>query len=448
MSLRAYPKYKESGIEWLGQVPQHWEVKRLKDATSYISRGSSPDYADESSIRVLNQACVHVDGIRQENAKFHQEAEVTDWPSRLLKNDLLVNSTGTGTLGRVALFELEGTWVADSHVTIVRTLEDNFLAKFCFYVLSCSFYQGYIYAALVNGSTNQIELSRERLRQTALLLLPLPEQRAIAAFLDRETARLDTLIAKQERLIELSMEKRRALISHAVTRGLDASAPLKDSGVEWLGQVPQHWEVKRVSSCSSSLQTGPFGSQLHSEDYVSDGTPIINPSHLRAGRINPDFECTVDDETKARLTQHCLEAGDVVFARRGELGRCGLVTAAEVGWLCGTGSLRMRPTEVCDPWYLLHLLSTSGVAEWLSLQSVGATMENLNTTILSRLPLLLPPLSEQRAIVKYLDGEAAKIDTLIAKARRSIELMKEHRASLIAAAVTGKIDVRERVGAA
>ena len=232
-------------MEWLGQVPEHWEVKRLKHASHYISRGSSPTYIDESSIKVLNQACIQWEGIDVEKAKY-QEEDVSSGASTLRANDLLINSTGTGTLGRVGLFDLEGIWIADSHVTIIRTIAKIWEPEFAYHTLCSEAYQNYVYSALVNGSTNQIELSKERLRFTPILVPPLPEQRAIAAFLDRETARLDTLIAKQGRLIELSLEKRRALIGHAVTRGLDENAPLKDSGVEWLGEVPEHWDVKAV----------------------------------------------------------------------------------------------------------------------------------------------------------------------------------------------------------
>ena len=274
-------------------------------------------------------------------------------------------------------------------------------------------------------------------------LPPLPEQRAIAAFLDRETARINALIAKKEQLIILLRERRSALISHAVTKGLDPTVPMKDSGVAWLGEIPRHWEVKRMRDVAESLQTGPFGSQLHSSDYISDGIPVINPSHLKDGRIYPDEDCAVDKETWSRLIRHELNEGDIVFARRGEMGRCALVTLKEVGWLCGTGSLRVRPkTLICYPPLLNTILSTKGVQEWLLLQSVGTTMDNLNTTILSNIPLPLPPISEQLAIYSYLDKETAQINALIARIEEGKKKLQEYSTTLISAAVTGKIDVR------
>jgi len=211
----------------------------------------------------------------------------------------------------------------------------------------------------------------------------------------------------------------------------------KDSGVEWLGEIPEHWEVKRVRDVAESIQTGPFGSQLHSDEYVMGGTPVINPANLRDGGLVPDPDCTVDSKTANRLAQHRLQGGDILFARRGDLGRCGLVTKQQEGWLCATGCLRLRPrTPRIQPRYLIRLLSTSGVAQWLALQSVGATMQNLNTSIIARIPVAEPSPSEQDTIAAFIDRETARIDALVAKKERLIELLQEKRAAIITHAVT------------
>lgn len=272
-------------------------------------------------------------------------------------------------------------------------------------------------------------------------------QSVIVAFLDRETAKIDALIEKKERLITLLEEKRAALINRAVTKGLDPSAPMKDSGVLWLGCVPAHWEVSRLKHVAHSLQTGPFGSQLHSDDYVTSGIPVINPSHLRDGRIEPDEDCAVDQGTWDRLRHHALAFGDIVFARRGEMGRCALVTEGEAGWLCGTGSLRMRPRlGRIAPEFLNWVLTTKGVSDWLLLESVGSTMDNLNTAILSRLPLPVPPLAEQSGITEFLNRESERVGLVVSRTREQIAKFQEYRTALISAAVTGKIDVRGAAG--
>lgn len=294
---------------------------------------------------------------------------------------------------------------------------------------------------LSTGTTFQ-ELGTEKLRALELWVPPVSEQRTIAVFLDRETAKLDTLIDALERLLALLAEKRRALIAHAVTRGLNATAPLRDSGVEWLGKVPKHWEVARLKALCSSLQTGPFGSQLHAEEYVDNGIPVINPAHLVDNRIVPDYSVSVNEWMAEYLSVHKLEAGDIVFARRGEIGRCGLVTEKETGWLCGTGSLRARPNqEVINPEYLIWLITNSFASDWLSLMAVGTTMSNLNTAIVGELTLPVPPLAEQNQIVAFINQTIMHLDELQVASGKMKNLLYERRAALITAAVSGKIDV-------
>ncbi|MCS3632572.1 restriction endonuclease S subunit [Salinibacter ruber] len=291
-------------------------------------------------------------------------------------------------------------------------------------------------------------IKRQTLKDHSIGLPPLDEQRAIATSLDRETGRIDTLIEKKERLIDLLEEKRTALISRVVTKGLDRDVKMKDSGVEWVGEIPAHWDTAKLKFLSESLQTGPFGSQLHSEEYITGGTPVINPSHLVGGKIKPDEEVTVDSETKERIVRHELAAGDLVFARRGELGRNALVTENEEGWLCGTGSIRLRPNrKSVDPPYLSWVCSTRGVAEWFVLKSVGSTMDNLNTDVLGALIVPVPPLSEQRRIARHIRKRISNLDTLIDVIQGGIGNLQEYRTALISAAVTGQIDVREEIPA-
>lgn len=161
------------------------------------------------------------------------------------------------------------------------------------------------------------------------------------------------------------------------------------------------------------------------------------------GKVCPDPGCAVDLEKASELSRHRVQVGDIVFARRGELGRCVLVREREAGWLCGTGSLRMRLLDgVSYPEYMIQLFCSKGVAEWLSLQSVGSTMENLNTSILARLPLPLPPMDEQKAIVDYLNDRCVVIDRVIENTQLELNLLHEYRTRLIADVVTGKLDVR------
>jgi type I restriction enzyme, S subunit len=213
-------------------------------------------------------------------------------------------------------------------------------------------------------------------------------------------------------------------------------AEYKESGVPWLGEVPAHWSIAPLGTLSTSIQTGPFGSQLHSEDYVDDETPVINPSNIQNGRLIADASCTVPAHIVERLSEHKLFTGDIVFARRGEMGRCAMVAASEAGWICGTGSLNVRLGDKALPEFVSDFLGTPHVKELLKLESVGSTMDNLNTAILSHVQVPTPPLEEQFAIAAFLDRETCKIDALIAEQEKLLTLLAEKRQATISHAVT------------
>lgn len=214
----------------------------------------------------------------------------------------------------------------------------------------------------------------------------------------------------------------------------------KESGVPWLGEVPAHWSIVPLGTLSTSIQTGPFGSQLHSEDYVDDETPVINPSNIQNGKLVADASCTVPAHIVERLSEHKLFTGDIVFARRGEMGRCAMVTASEAGWICGTGSLNVRLGDKALAEFVSDFLGTPHVKELLKLESVGSTMDNLNTAILSHVQVPTPPLEEQSAIAAFLDRETGKIDALIAEQEKLLTLLAEKRQATISHAVTSGLN--------
>ena len=275
-------------------------------------------------------------------------------------------------------------------------------------------------------------------------LPPLPEQAAIVRYLDYVDRRVRRYVSAKRRLIALLEEEKQAIVDQAVTRGLNPNVPLKPSGVDWLGDVPEHWEVRTLGQIADSFRTGPFGSMLHQSDYVEGGTPVINPVHMRGGTIVEDPNCTVSEAVADRLSSYRLGLHDLVFSRRGELGRCALVRGRETSWLCGTGSIRVRIAHGnMEPEFLIQALQVRWVGEYLSLVSVGATMANLNTSILKGVPILVPPIQEQRDLLELIGRRGRTIDDAIARTRRQIELVQEYRTRVITDAVTGKLDVRE-----
>jgi type I restriction enzyme S subunit len=442
MSSPSYPKYKPSGVEWLSEVPESWEVRRIKHLGKTITGGTpkteEPEYWTDGDVPWLPSGKVQNNSIHKEDADtFITKKALAESAAKLIRpGSALIALTGA-TCANAAFLTFEST-ANQSVVGIEPKLNAD--GRFIYYSLLSQREQVLTHkSGGAQGGINQ-----EDVRNLVIAAPEKAEQTAIAKFLDRETGKIDGLVAEQQRLVKLLKEKRQAVISHAVTKGLNPHAPMKPSGIEWLGDVPVGWRIVQLSMLAKMIQTGPFGSQLHSEDYVENGIPVINPSNIQDGRIEPDWSCSITAEDANRLSQHKLINGDIVFGRRGEMGRCALVSANEVGWICGTGSLNVRLLPEVFPPFISIYLRTEYVREWLKLESVGSTMDNLNTQILGAIKLPLPNLSEQTAIVDYLETEIAKFDTLTAEAQRAIDLLQERRTALISAAVTGQIDVRQQ----
>ncbi len=438
MSYERYREYKDSGIEWLGEVPAHWHVHKLKFLADYITRGDSPTYVDESNVKVVNQACVQYDGLALDRVRYNINVDISAFKGKLLRQDILINSTGTGTLGRVALFDIDAdNYMADGHVTIIRDTVQRLVPKYVYYYLRPR--QEWITAYASDGATNQIELNREKLRNILLPVPPLPEQHAIAAFLDNETARIDGLIAKQEQMISLLQEKRKALISNAVTRGINPDAPMKDSGVARLGMVPEHWEVKRLSKEAVQITNGYVGPTR--DILVEEGVRYIQSLHVKNGSIRFDKPYFVRQEWSNQHQRTILREGDLLIVQTGAIGQCCAVPQEFAGSNCHA-LIIARFTEAITGFFMAAFFQSSYGENALLSTQTGALHPHLETSNVRDIHVLVPPLHEQQQILDCIAHETFVIDILVDKASTAINLLKEHRTSLISAAVTGKIDVR------
>lgn len=446
MTFPCYPIYRTSGIEWLDQVPGHWRSVPIKymalERNSLFLDGDWIESKDISSdgIRYITTGNVGEGAYKEQGAGFISEETFHALGcTEVYEGDVLVSRLNN-PIGRACVVPDLGGRVVTSVDNVIFRPDSKFDKKFIVYLFSSEEYFKHT-SNLARGATMQ-RISRGLLGNIRVVTPSFEEQTQIARFLDHETARIDALIEEQQRLIELLKEKRQAVISHAVTKGLDPTVPMKDSGVEWLGEVPAHWIISQLKFNTTEMQTGPFGSQLHAEDYIDGGIPLINPAHMVDGRIIPDFQVSVDEETWSRLSRHALKAGEIIFARRGELGRCAVVSKDQEGWLCGTGSLKASLNSRLSSEYAYLLVTSKGVVSELSLESKGSTMENLNTETLGRVCLPLPPLSEQEAILEHVHEISGQFAALINEAEDGIKLITERRSALISATVTGKIDVR------
>lgn len=434
-NYKSYPAHRDSGVEWIGKIPDHWETLRIKRGAllSNERRTDSPD----------GWPYIGLEDVESESGRYAPKPGA----SRQSEDSMVgVFRTGDVLYGKLRPY-LRKSIVA----------EQDGVCSTEFLVLSpgrasAPWLQRWL---LTPEVTQKIEagcegakMPRADWEHVGSIPMPLPpsaEQAAIVAALDRETSRIDALIGKKTRFIELLQEKRQALITHAVTKGLNPKVKMKDSGVEWIGQVPEHWVIARVRDLCSAISTGPFGTALGASDYVEGGIPVINPSHMEDGLCAADSKVTVSPETAARLSFWALREGDLVAARRGELGRAAIVTSSEAGWICGTGSLRLSPmADVITSRYLYLVLQASYARSWLGREAVGSTMANLNESLIGKLPLAMPPTIEgQQRLLDALDSAERGVTELMRKVAKSIDLLKERRSAFITAAVTGQIDLRE-----
>ena len=449
--LKPYPAMKNSGVEWLDEVPAHWEVvatKRVYEIQLGKMLQNRPTSSDDIEVPYLKAQHVQWFHVRTAEAPTMWASAVDVVQYGLAEGDLLVCEGGEGGRCGVVKDEVNGFIMQNAlHRVRPRNQSRN---DFLQYFMSAVAAAGWFDA--INDKATIAHFTGEKFGALEVSVPPPSEQTAIVRFLNHADARIQRYIRAKEKLLALLEEHKQAVIHQAVTGQIDVRTgerypAYKDSGVEWIGEVPAHWDVVTIGAMSKLIQTGPFGSQLHSREYVTLGTPVINPSHMEAGRLKSSATVTIGSEKVNELSRHRFRVGDVVIARRGDLGRCALVMPAEEGWICGTGSLLLRCKASVIPEFFQAVFSSRGGADMLSLSSVGSTMANLSAGVVARQRLALPPFGEQQGIVHSIRDKVDRVAGAISRLEQEIELLLEYRTRLLADVVTGKLDVREAANA-
>jgi type I restriction enzyme S subunit len=433
---KPYPTYKDSGTEWLGEVPAHWDVTLLKRAFK-VQLGkmlqTAPTHSQDTLEPYLRAANIFWNGVdlNYVNEMWFSPHEKEQYV--LKAGDLLISEGGD--VGRSAIWkgEIDYCYIQNA-INRVRSRGVH-LTQFLYYWIYSLKHSGYI-DMLCNKATIA-HFTAEKVERVNVILPPLPEQRAIAAFLDRETGRIDTLIAKKERQIELLQEKRAALISHAVTKGLDPDVKMKDSGVEWLGEVPEHWEVtplRGVLNQRGEYNIGPRTTNILS--VVKD-----------VGVINYDDRKASGNKKSDNIEQYkIIHKGDIVLNRMnviiGSVGVAGESGAASIEYYV----LHAKDSSVHTEYYG-HIFSSKMFQKNLGRLGSGILGHRLRIPfeVLKSEMLPKPPYSEQHDIANTLNDERNLIDKFVKKIQESISKLREYRTALISAAVTGKIDVRQEM---
>lgn len=438
--MKAYQEYKDSGIKWVGKLPSHWTVMPIKYAVIVNREALTEQIEDDFELQYIDIGNVNERGIINppERMKF------VDAPSRarrvIKKNDTIISTVRT-YLKAVAFIESDDKNLIASTGFATLTSLGNTYPKYLYYLVSS---QGFVDTVSANSTgVSYPAITSTELAQITAWLPPLPEQQAIAEFLDRKTAQIDALIAKKQRQIELLHEMRTALINHAVTKGLNPNVKMKDSGVEWLGEIPNHWNCSKIKHLTDVVSKGTTPTTIGAE-FTDTGIRFVKAENIFDGIVNDIPASFINEETNALLRRSILQANDVLIVIAGATtGKVGIIEQKQLPANTNQAVAFIRLNDQRLARFIFYWLSSSPIQNYVWLQAVQSAQPNLSLGNISNFPVPLPPIEEAMNIVADLDRSLARINTLTQKVNQEIELFKEYRTALISEAVTGKIDVRK-----
>ncbi len=430
--LKSYPSYKPSGVKWLGDVPVHWKVRRIKTLFREKDERSSDGHEE-----LLSLTRSH--GLIPQTEASNRIASIEDLSNyKVCRPGTLVMNRMQAWSGMFAVPSQKGLISPDYSVfELVSESEVKYFER----LFKTSLLVGQFAQRSRGIGSGFNRLYTADFGSIPTIVPPLSEQTAIVRYLDHTDEFIRRYISSRERLIELLEEYRQAVIHHAVTRGLDPDVCLKPSGVEWLGDVPAHWEVRRLRYLVKGKLT--YGANAAAEYTDPDW-----PRYLRITDFDQDG--VLKNNTFRSLPpevarDYLVQPGDILLARSGATVGKAFLVPADTGEACYAGYLiRVRPhRSLIEPHFLFAFTQSTGFTHWKNSAFILSTIHNISAEKYANLHIPCPPLSEQLQIIRYLDKTTSDIDATIGRARREIELLGEYRTRLIADVVTGKVDVRE-----
>jgi type I restriction enzyme, S subunit len=434
-----YLDCRPSGRDWIGNIPDHWEVRRLKFHVNKVGSGVTPSGGAESyeleGIPLLRSQNIHFDGLRLDDVVFiTAETHDSMANTKVRPKDVLLNITGA-SIGRCCVVPggIEEANV-NQHVAIVRSdssIDPGFLA----FLLRAD--PGQKQIELFQTGSGREGLTFEAIRNFVLPLPGINEQQQIAAFLDWKTGQIDALMARKKELLEKLKEKRLAVITQAVTRGLNPAAPLRDSGIPWLGHVPGHWEVIQlrrrwiIQDCKHKTVS-----------FMNDGIPLVSIREVHDFEVNLEGAHKTTEEEFFELIEgdRQPQVGDIIYSRNASVGDAAIVTTSERFCMGQDVCLLRSPDSF--PRFIAYLLRSYPLREQAEALMIGSTFSRINVGQIKTFWVGVPPFDEQTAIAEFLDEQTKRIDLLTSKVEAAIARLAEYRTALITAATTGKIDVR------
>ncbi len=423
-------KMKPSGIAWIGDIPQDWKCKRYRFCGN-VQYGY-PFNSDYFSSEETGFPLIRIRDITSGEIATYYEGT---YPSEYVvqSGDVLIGMDGDFNVriwkNRDALLNQRCCRVFDS-----QQISKRFMAYYLPH-----------YLKVINDltwSTTVKHLLADDINNIYVSYPGMREQQAIADFLDSQCAKIDSVIADIEKQIETLQKYKKSLITETVTKGLDRSVPMKDSGIEWIGKIPAHWGTNRLRYVAS-VKTGPFGTQLSADEYVDEGVPIINVKNIGYGSILAEDLDFVPESVADRLSVHRLKLDDIVFGRKGAVDKHAIITDEYVNWVQGSDCIRVRSNPEINSGYLNYLFDSTYFGSYVMLYAVGATMPSMSSDILLNARILVPPVQEQRDIAAYLNKQCGKINAIITNKQAQLDTIRSHKKSLIYEYVTGKKRVTE-----
>ena len=443
MSFPRYSEYKDSNVDWFDLVPSHWSIEPCRSVFFERNERNDP-LVNEDYLSLM--ANIGVLPYEEKGDIGNKKPEDLGKCKQVYEGDLVINSMNYG-IGSYGLSKYRGVC---SPVYIVLIPQRNKIEeRFAFRILETKQFQKYAQSFGNGILEHRAAINWDILKIIGVPTPPITEQRLILKFLDDQTSKIDSLIAEQEKLIELLKEKRQLVISNTVTKGLDPSVKMKNSANLWLGIYPEHWKLGKLkhikSNEANSFVDGPFGSNLKSEHFIENGSVFVIESNFATqGVLDENGLKTISSEHFESIKRSEVRAGDIVIAKIGaQYGKSSILPTLSKRAVVSGNSLKLTVNlDVCETDFVNHFIT--------NLKSIGVIEDIVNATAqpalslgeMNNLPMLIPPLVEQKMIVSHLNLKLGEFDSLILKANSTISLLQERRTSIISAAVTGQIDIR------
>ena len=426
--MKRYPAYKDSGVEWIGEIPKHWRIKKIKHIATHVNEKSIPE---------PNAIKISPENVEAKTGKVLDFYSLYDSSGMKFQvGDVLFNKLGV-YLSKIVYAEYGGYSL--SEMIVIRPSSEN-VGKYLFYVMLSNHFIKYC-----DSMSYGVRMPRTAVNDIMGTQIPIAsyqEQTAIGNFLDRKTGQIDELVCIKERQVKLLREHRTALINQAVTKGLNPNVEMKPSGVEWIGEIPTHWKVKRLKYVAKILPSN-VDKHIYPDEIqvrLCNYTDVYYNDYITVDTVLKKGSCK-----ESEFAKFVLRKGDVIITKDSEtpddIGVPTFVKADLENVVCGYHLAMIRP-YACRGEYIFRFIQSDRTRRYFEWESHGVTRYGLGKASIENLFLPIPPDSEQRQIADFLDRKTGQIDEVIAVEHRKIELLKEYRQSLISEAMTGKIDVR------